>query len=57
MIRELYGFILKWMMDLQVMVMGPGDGEGEQIMEPTLSQTLYFAPDGTSWTSQNQLFL
>ena len=34
-----------------------GNGEGEQkIMEPTLSQTLYFAPDGTSWTLTKATF-
>ena len=39
------------------MVLGSGNGEGEQkIMEPTLSQTLYFAPDGTSWTLTKATF-
>ena len=28
---------------------GLGNGE-ERVIEPTLSQTLYFAPDGSSWT-------
>ena len=58
MIRELYGFILEWMIaDLQA------DGTGTREMVrvnknhgTTLSQTLYFAPDGTSWTLTKSTF-
>ncbi|MEL0005602.1 MAG: Ig domain-containing protein, partial [Opitutales bacterium] len=44
------GFASGWYWD-------QGNGEGEQkILEPTLTQTLYFAPDGTSWTLTKATF-
>ena len=44
------GFASGWYWDR-----GNGDGE-EKILSPTLSETLYFAPDGTSWTLTKATF-